>query len=278
MEYVKMAKVLSFLSWNVENFHNEPGRINRVVDLIAEKSPDIFAIYEVKGSAVFNAMVTKMPRYTFSITESPGVPEILVGVRNNLTAFVTQKDELQSKVPSLRPGALATVNIDQVNYSFLFLHLKSFPQPRDWGLRDDMFQHVAHLKRALDKQMPSGQKSNFVALGDLNTMGLKAAYNKKSDMTGTEELAFVDKRMTAAVNGMRRLPKTCEDTWWNGKDNQDPSSLDHVFASEHLAFRSFSDGAEVEVSGWVNQPTVRQKRDWINKFSDHSLMYCEIHD
>ena len=113
-----MAKVISFLSWNVENFHNEPSRVNRVVDLIAQKEPDIFGMYEVKGSAVFDAMVTKMPDYTFSITESPGIPEILVGVRNNLTAFVTQRNELQSKVPSLRPGALATIRINQKNYSF----------------------------------------------------------------------------------------------------------------------------------------------------------------
>ncbi|MHC4109320.1 MAG: hypothetical protein ACYSTY_14685, partial [Planctomycetota bacterium] len=118
------------------------------MSLIAAKNPDVFGLYEVKGAAVFNAMMAKMPGYAFSITESPGVPEILVGVRNNLTSFVTQRDELQSKVPTLRPGALATININAVNYSFLFLHLKSFPEPRDWGLRDDMFQHVASLKRS----------------------------------------------------------------------------------------------------------------------------------
>ena len=273
-----MAKILSFLSWNVENFHNDPDRVDRVVGLIAQKNPDVFGMYEVKGSAVFNAMVTKMPGYTFSVTESPGIPEILVGVRNNLTAFVTQKDELQSKVPSLRPGALATIHMDQNNYVFLFLHLKSFADPRDWGLRDDMFQHVASLKRSLDRQMPEGQKANFVALGDVNTMGMKAAYNNDSDMTGAEELAFVENRMTANVNGMRRLTKTHEDTWWNGKADQKPSSLDHVFASQHLAFRTFSGGAEIEVSGWVDQLTENKKREWIDDFSDHSILYGELHD
>lgn len=33
-----MAKILSFLSWNVENFHNEPARVNRVVDKLVEKT------------------------------------------------------------------------------------------------------------------------------------------------------------------------------------------------------------------------------------------------
>ena len=273
-----MAKILSFLSWNVENFHNDSTRVNRVVDVVAKKNPDVFSMYEVKGSAVFNAMVTKMPAYTFSITESPGVPEILVGVRNNLTAFVTQKDELQSKVPTLRPGALATIRVGQENFSFLFLHLKSFPQPRDWGLRDDMLQHVASLKRSLDGLVPAGKKSNFVALGDVNTMGLKAAYNNQSDMTGDEELGFIDARMTANVNGMRRLSKTHHDTWWNGKDNQNPSALDHIHASQHMVFKTFSGNAEVEVSGWVDEPTTAKKKQWINKFSDHSILFGEIHD
>lgn len=272
-----MAKVLSFLSWNVENFHNEQSRVNDVVDQIALRDPDVFGMYEVKGAAVFQAMITKMPGYTFTVTESPGVPEILVGIRNNLTAFVTQKDEIQSKVPSLRPGALANITIGPDNYSFLFLHLKSFADPRDWGLRDDMFKHVASLKRAIDKVAPAGQKSNFIALGDVNTMGMKAPYNNQSDMTGAEELAFVEQRLTANVNGMRRLPKTHELTWWNGSDNWDPSSLDHVFAADHLQFRQFG-AAEIEVTGWVNETTDQDKKDWISRYSDHSLLYGEIHE
>lgn len=272
-----MAKVLSFLSWNVENFHNDANRVNNVVDVIASKDPDVFGIYEVKGAAVFQAMTTKMPGYTFTITESPGVPEILVGVRNNFTAFVTQKDELRSKVPTLRPGALATIAIGPENYSFLFLHLKSFDDPRDWGLRDDMFQHVAKLKRALDKLLPDNQQANFVALGDINTMGMKAAYNEDLDITGAQELGFVDNRMTADINGMRRLPKTHDKTWWNGKSKPGPSALDHVIAAKHLQFKTFGN-AEIEVTGWVNKTTDQDKKDWIDKFSDHSLLYGEIHD
>ena len=272
-----MAKILSFLSWNVENFHNDAARVNRVVGLVASKNPDVFALYEVKGSAVFNAMVAQMPGYSFFITESAGVPEILVGTRNNLTAFITQRDELQSKVPTLRPGALATIQKGGVNFSFLFLHLKSFAGPRDWGLRDDMFQHVANLKRTLDKNVPGNQKANFVALGDINTMGMKAAYNSTSDFDGATEIGFVDNRMTANVNGMRRLPKTHNDTWWSGKDGVAPSSLDHVYATVHMNFKQFA-GAEIEVEGWVNKNTTAQKKTWISQFSDHSLLYGEIHD
>ncbi|ANM30993.1 hypothetical protein ABI59_17560 [Acidobacteria bacterium Mor1] len=272
-----MAKVLSFLSWNVENFHNDATRVNDVVDAIKAKDPDVFGIYEVKGAAVFQALTTKMPGYSFMITESPGVPEILVGIRGGLTGFITQKDELQSKVPTLRPGALATITIGTDNYSLLFLHLKSFDNPRDWGLRDDMFQHVASLKRAIDKAAPAGQKANFVALGDINTMGLSPAYNNVTDFDGAKELEFVDKRMSTSVNGMRRLSKTHDNTWWNGKAKPGPSSLDHVYAADHLQFKQF-DGAEIEVSGWVDETTDQKKKDWIEKFSDHSILYGEIHD
>lgn len=273
-----MAKILSFLSWNVENFHNEPARVNRVVDKLVEKNPDIFGLYEVKGADVFNALVTKMPQYSFFVTESPGIPEILVGHKNSVSVFVTQRDEIQSKVPTLRPGALATAHVNGVNYALLFLHLKSFPEPRDWGLRDDMFKHVANLKRALDKLAPAGKKADFVALGDINTMGMKAAYNNELDITGAQELEFVDNRMTANVNGMRRLSKTHNNTWWNKNDKPGPSSLDHVFASNHMKFKKFSSGAEVEVTGWVNETTDVKKKEWINKFSDHSILFGEIHD
>lgn len=127
-----MARILSFLSWNVEHFHNDPTRVARVVSAIAAKAPDVFAIYEVKGSA--------------------------------------------------------------------------------------------------------------------------------------------------AVNGMRRLPKTHAETWWNGKDNWAPSSLDHVFAADHLNFRSFAGGAEIEVSGWVEETTPAAKKDWIENFSDHAMLYGKIVD
>ena len=36
-------------------------------------------------------------------------------------------------------------------------------------------------------------------------------------------------------------------------------------------------GAEIEVAGWVNKTTDSAKKNWISKFSDHSLLYGEIH-
>ena len=161
-------------------------------------------------------------------------------------------------------------------YSFLFLHLKSFAAPRDWGLRDDMIQHVCSLKRTIEKALPAGAKANYVALGDLNTMGMNASYNNDLDINGDKELEYIDKRLVASVNGMRRLPKTHEETWWNGKSNWTPSNLDHVLAADHLKFKKFN-GAEVEVTGWVDKTTTAAKKSWIAKHSDHCMLYGEIH-
>ena len=40
----QMPKLISFLSWNVENFHTDSSRVDDVVDLIASKNPDVFGI------------------------------------------------------------------------------------------------------------------------------------------------------------------------------------------------------------------------------------------
>ena len=272
-----MSDTLKFLSWNVENFSNKEARVERVVNLIAGEDPDVFALFEVKGAAVFQAMNAALQNYHFSITESPGVPEILVGVRNSIPSFVTQKDELQSKVPSLRPGALATLTLNGTQVCFLFLHLKSFAAPRDWGLRDDMFSHVASLKRAIDKTMPDDLNSNFIAIGDINTMGMAPSYNDESDFDGAKEIQFVDARMTNWRTNLRRLTKTHDATWWNGSDDWDPSALDHAYVSSHLQFETFGPAnSELDVRGWAELSTKSQQRAWIDSHSDHCALIGEL--
>lgn len=271
-----MSQTVKFLCWNVENFHSDHNRVSAVVDTIAQQSPDVFALFEVKGRQVFWDMINQMPNYQFKITESESVPEILIGIKSNFSSFVTQKNELNSKVPSLRPGALATLHINEKLLSFLFLHLKSFPEPRSWGLRDDMFGHVTSLKRTLDREMQNGLVSNFIALGDLNTMGMAAKYNDELDIDGPQELSFVDQRMQHRNNGMVRLSKTHDETWWNGKDNWSPSDLDHVYAANHLDFNDQTGGAKIGVKGWVEESTVTKRKNWINRMSDHCMLVGEV--
>ena len=273
-----MPKILSFASWNVEHFYGDLQRVERVVDLLNDVDPDVFALYEVVGKHVFNDLMNKMQTHSFFITEKTDKVnlEILIGFRKNLDVFITQREEFRSKVPTLRPGTLVTVRIGGTDYGLLFLHLKSFPDPRSWGLRDDMFRNVASLKRTLDKLPVANPTANFVALGDFNTMGLSAAYNNVSDLTADQEIEFLEKRFNRVK--MRRLPKTNELTWWNGSSKYAPGSrLDHIFADQNLKFKKFQNNSEVKIIGWPELNSSQAQLNWINSFSDHALLYAEIH-
>jgi hypothetical protein len=80
---------------------------------------------------------------------------------------------------------------------------------------------------------------------------------------------------------MRRLGKTHDASWFNGSQSSlAPANLDHVYASGNLEFRRFrrpgGGTAEVAVRGWVDDATVAGKDEWIERYSDHSLLYFEI--
>jgi hypothetical protein len=195
-----MAKALSILSWNVEHFGktkrnsstpNKP--VGPIIDLIAEKKADVVAIYEVVGRHIFEAVTAKMPEYHFHITEGSQTQEILVGVKRDLSSFFTQKTEFKSGAQFLRPGALLTVTKNSIQYPLLFLHLKSMSDPKGFGLRDDMTEKAIKLKKLLDKDRKKAGlagKSNFIFLGDLNTMGMNITYSGK-DISGEEEIEIL---------------------------------------------------------------------------------------
>jgi endonuclease/exonuclease/phosphatase family metal-dependent hydrolase len=268
-----MQKAFSVLSWNVEHFKEDPSRVGDVVDLIAEADPDVFALYEVEGKDVFAKLSAKMPTYQFHITEGPQVQEILIGVRGGISAFFTQKIEFRSGTTSMRPGALLTLTIEGQTYPILFLHLSSGPDPRGWGLRDDMLERALGFREILQNSAPTGKKVNYLFLGDLNTMGLQYLL-KQFNIDATAELEKFDK--LAKKFNMRRLQKTAPATWSNGsKSRIKPSDLDHVIAADHLKFRSF-EAAEVDVQGWAKERTTTAKNAWIKRFSDHSPLYFEV--
>lgn len=277
-----MAKVFSVASWNVEHFKDDPSRVGRVVDLLVAQNPDVFGLYEVEGATVFSTLVDKMPNYTFQITEGVQTQEILVGVKKTLTAFITQKTEFRSGTTHMRPGQLVTVTKNGKNYGLLFLHLSSGNDPRGMGLRDDMLERAFDFRKALDSAEGGAGQARYLFLGDLNTMGMKYPFDRS--IQAELELKKWDKYAAKTTISMRRLLKTHDATWSNGSTSSiPPSNLDHVFASSNLNFKSFphpSGGApvEVDVRGWVNEPTDAKKDAWIGTFSDHSLLYFEIHD
>ena len=280
-----MAKAYSLLSWNVEHFKKVNGqnvdRLNRIVAAVKDANPDVFALYEVEGKEVFDAMVQNFPGYSFHITEGPQVQEILVGVRGSLTAFFTQKIEFKEGISSLRPGALLTLTISGVHYPILFLHLKSANDPRSFGLRDNMLTKAIKFTGTLKKR---DKNPNYLFIGDLNTMGLNYYFDR--DIPAETELRKSDTYAKRYYN-IQRLNKTFAYSWWNGtQSNYKPSALDHCYAAKHLTFELFDnkDGkgnrspgqSPVDVRGWVDEPTDPKKDRWIADYSDHSYLYLEV--
>ncbi|MBI4810621.1 MAG: endonuclease/exonuclease/phosphatase family protein [Ignavibacteriales bacterium] len=264
-----MAKAFSLASWNVEHFKDNPKRVKKVVGFLNEQNADVFALYEVEGKTVINQLFDQMPGYDFHITEGEQVQEILVGVRSNLTAFFTQRTEFKTGNTYLRPGVLLTVRVDERNFTILFLHTKSSSKPIGLGIRDDMFERAIDFKKTLDKKSPN--KTSFMFLGDLNTMGMQYPFDK--NINPELELKKLDSQAQKA--SMHRLSKN-NPTWWNGpKSKIKPSDLDHVVASDSLRFKKF-DGSEIDVRGWTKCNNDAEKANWIKSYSDHALLYLEV--
>lgn len=275
-----MAKVFSVASWNVEHFKDDPARVADVITNLSAQNPDVFGLYEVEGAMVFDELVKRMPNYTFQITEGSQTQEILIGVRKTLTAFITQKVEFKSGTTHMRPGQLVAITKNNINYGLLFLHLSSGTDPRGMGLRDDMAERALEFRRTLDKAAGGAGKARYMFLGDLNTMGMKYPFDRSID--AAVELKKLDQYAARASIGMQRLAKTHDVTWYNGsKSSIAPSNLDHVFATTNLKFRTFpragGTSANVAVRGWVDEPTDAKKDAWIARYSDHSLLYFEVH-
>ncbi len=276
-----MSKAYSLLSWNVEHFRmnstrDAEERLQRIIATIRQEDPDVFALYEVEGKEVFADLVTSFPGYSFHITEGEQVQEILVGVRGKITAFFTQKLEFKSGQQTLRPGALLTLTIDSVYYPILFLHLKSFDDPRSFGLRDDMISRAIKFSKEL---RVDGQNANYLFIGDLNTMGFDYYFDR--DIPVELELKKSD-IYAKRYYDMIRLEKTYPNSWWNGsRSSYAEGPLDHCYAAEHLKFRMFPnqdrDGkSPVSVKGWAEKSSVEEKDRWIRDYSDHCYLYLEV--
>jgi hypothetical protein len=268
-----MQKAFSVASWNVRHFKNEPARVKRIVAFLNDQKPDIFGIYEVTGADMFGELTRVMPDYTCQITEGPETQEILVGVRKGITCFLTQKIEFKTGVSLMRPGLLASIVVDTVNYPILFLHLASKTEPRGMGLRDDMLRRAFKFKSTLEKAAKA--PTNYIFVGDLNTMGME--YPFKKDIPPEIEIKKWDTRAHSAAYRMKRLSKSHVASWSPlSTSSLTPSALDHVYAADHLQFTKFSNGAEVDVRGWVQKTTTADRDRWIKDYSDHSLLYFEI--
>jgi len=268
----------SLLSWNVEKFSGEEAQLASVAAHIRGLNPDVFGLFEVENVNIIALIGQHLPEYDYSLTDGPQNKEILVGVRRNKfqqTVFV-QKREFKVFNPSLRPGALLTLTLAGEFYSILFLHTDSGTEAPDFGNRNEMFEKIWKLKKALDNQAPGNTKARFIAVGDLNTMGLQFPRRKKSDVRVSEADEIKALEAFAQSSKMKLLPKELAQTFNNLTVT---SNLDHILATDNLAFeqQGANDGQPffVRVTGW-QQLAGDARRDFIENISDHCSLYCEI--
>jgi endonuclease/exonuclease/phosphatase family metal-dependent hydrolase len=280
---------LKIITWNIEHFSGHEAedarspaeranRLSEVIAFIKDEEPDIFGISEVTSGFVYEKMVAAFPRHTFHITTGRQSQEILIGVRDGLGSFFTQKDEFKRNNVHLRPGALLTVHEGGVHVPILFVHLKSMPDPEGFGLRDAMLEEIYSLKRALDKAAAKLRgvdkaKANFIVLGDYNTMGLEY-HRPRHNIAMADEIATMTERM--ARRQMRKPVTSHPHTFFNGSESSiPPSELDHVFVADHMQLDD-SKGYEVEVGGWAKLTTNAARNAWIRRFSDHAPLIFTV--
>jgi exonuclease III len=269
-----MAKAFSVASWNIEHMKDADPRNAARMQFLAEQRPDVLALYEVEGKEVWREVMAAFPKYSFFITEGQNTQEILLGVGPRVTGFLTQKVEFAGRNAYMRPGAFLTVRAAGTDYSLLFLHVASDDDPRGFGLRADMIDRAFSFKAVLDKA--AGGQANYMFLGDLNLMGMDFQHGKQAGriqrVEVTAELEVSRLAYAGAAARMRVLPKTRTATW---RSQSMTSDLDWVVAAEHLQFRRFAGGKEVDVRGWPALPEDAQMQ-WTRDFSDHGLLYFEV--
>ena len=268
-----MTKAFSIASWNVKHFKSTQVRVDRAISFLKKQDADVFALYELYGKDVFGEIIKQMPGYSFHITEGKGSQEILLGVKNSLDTFITQKLEFSSGTTHVCPGLLATIVLEGSLYPLLFMNIDSSPTAQGIGLRYEMMQRAFKYRNKLDKLAwaQGDAKVNYIFLGDLEIMGMNHPFNKSIDPE-TELKKWDDEE--CKMYNMRRLKKTHELTY-RSCDGKIDGNYDHVFAAEHLKFTKFGN-SEVDVRGWITEPEEKQK-EWREKYSPHSLLYFEVH-
>jgi exonuclease III len=269
----------SVLSWNVEKFVGSTARLKKVAQHIKDNDPDVFGLFEVENVDIIRLITNYLTEYNFHLTDGPQNKEILVGVKSDKfeQSIFSQKRQFKAYNPYLRPGALLSLTLSGDLYNILFLHTDSGIEAPDFGNRNEMFEKIWHLKKALDKKTKDNSGSKFIVLGDLNTMGLKYPSRRVGDIRVSEEDEIVALDTFANKKDMFRPKKQFNQTFNNGRLVSD---LDHIFATANISFKELGrttadEPYHVKVSGW-QQLTGNARKTFIEKISDHCLLYAEI--
>ena len=167
-----MTKAFSVASWNVKNFKSNQARVDRAISFLKKQDADIFALYELSGKDVFLELVNQFSGYSFQITEGKSAQKILIGIRDSLDTFITQKLEYTSGSNFYCPGLLVTVIRDSRIYPLLFMNIDSEPTIQGMGQRNEMMLRAFKYREKLNKlAWEMGDANGRIGLIDMLTAG-----------------------------------------------------------------------------------------------------------
>ncbi len=268
------------LFWNIENFKgDDPVRARKVADHILLADADIVGFSEIKDKAALRSILQEhLSSYDFSVTDGREGIELLAGCKRGVfqQALFTQRREFKADNPHLRPGSLLSVKKNSIFFNFLFLHTDSGKDDRDFSNRQEMFKKIWSMRQRLNAI--EGRATRFMVLGDLNTMGRDAG-NGKPAISAEREIE--DLAQDAGDEGMALLRKSHPNTWARVRNDGQislASDLDHVLATETIRLNDQGGGVTVRVRGWVDAANDAERRDFVEKISDHCSVECEIDD
>jgi len=263
------------LFWNIKNFKgDDASRAEKVVQHIRHSRPDVVGFSEIKDKAALRSILQlELSEYDFGITDGDQGIELLAGWKRGGfgQALFTQRREFKAGNSHLRPGSLLSLRQDGVFFNFLFLHTDSGTSDRDYNNRQDMFEKIWSMRSTLS-DIENGS-SNFVVMGDLNTMGRRKRGGTPA-ISGQEEIDNLCDDASDA--NMVLLDKDQPHTWSEVEGDGTlgrRSDLDHVLVSNNL---TVGNAGVATVRGWITEASDAERNTFIEEVSDHCSIECIV--
>lgn len=286
-----------FVSWNLHWFPDGvPGHKDSGVDLswlscaLTWLDADVLAVQEVKQSPeaerALSTLLSELNRssggrYRARLDDcGRRVPQHVGLIWNEARAQASEFQTVAELNPhgsacesQLRPGLAARFRLPGgLDLGVVSAHFKSMADSRAFGLRSASFKALPGVLRRLTS---AARDSDFLLLGDLNTMGCDDCTPLVS---AREEVQGVEKLLRGA--GLRLVPADAAGTeFYRGK----LTLLDHALAA--TAMRELAQGAQSHVAGAcatgaapATRLTGRAAKRLRRKLSDHCPLVLDLTD
>jgi hypothetical protein len=271
-----ISRALTVIFWNVQDWGQrgddpeEKARFDRITSVIKKENPDIAVFAEAMDETLRVRMAQALPP-GYAIHETTSInPRHIITIFKNAADYnvsITQRDEFKGPDGSRRPFPLIQLATMAEQIAFLPVHSPSGAKTENMARREMIMQNVFKLTKEIQ-----GTGSEFLTLGDMNTMG-------GGSVTMAEEIS--DLAQEARNAGLEMISKNYPYTW-HGIDadaQYADADFDHVMTTPDLAKRIYpvnAQGDHVRVGGWPEAATSGARDQWVRDYSDHAYLKLKI--